>query len=609
MSHKYFLSTVGLGLLLSACGGGSSSNSGTSTPSPTPTADTVAPVVSFDPSTLTLDSGSTGTSTLTATDNTAVTSGPTVSCTNGGAFDISTNTFSAPAVTVDTTSVCTATTQDAAGNEGTASLTVTITAPPTAITLAGVVHKGVVIGAPIRILDAADGADGAPLVTGVTAADGSYSLTIPEDAVVSDLLVVEALLANAQMICDAANCVNEGGVEFGGAFTIPADGTGPNDSPRTLTAAVPTPEIGLTEVNVNIFTHYQLLDMVGLALARQATNGGEAIIIPEDYASTRATTAAIFALPDEDFFAVPFVDITAPITSTDSNSIYSALVGGGLLGAALEAVEPFEAISIFQGHIVTDNVLANETTDNNQIISLQDIYQNATEVGTSLGNTTNVFTIAEDAIADRLAEIDAAAGNGIVSPDGNLPTLQTELTFLSDSRDFLANDFSANLSIVNPDILNFTAVVNEGPGSEFFNAFSSTPTSVEIAIDNPPAGTFELSVTFDTGLAVPNTDTIVLNITAPVISIADDTVQLSQTPGDSVQLTIDNPETSIITGVSISGTGSDFFVVDGVQDTFFNLLLNEASSVPNDTYELTFEITSSTSAASTTDIVSVTVVP
>jgi len=115
-------------LLLSACssGGGSS----TPTPTPTPVADTTAPSVSFSPATLTVQSEATGSSTLSATDARGVTTGPTVSCTNGGAFDVATNVFTAAAVTSDTTSECTATAGDAAGNTGTGTLTVTMTPPP-----------------------------------------------------------------------------------------------------------------------------------------------------------------------------------------------------------------------------------------------------------------------------------------------------------------------------------------------------------------------------------------------------------------------------------------------------------------------------------------------
>lgn len=256
LKSKIVLSTAISALVLSACGGGSGSSSGTTTPT-TPTTDNTAPTVTFNPTSLTVDSEATGESSLTATDNVSVTTGPTVSCTNGGSF--SGSTFTAPTVTAETTSVCTATASDAAGNEGSATLTVTITPPPppSIFTLEGHVVKGAILGAPLGILDAVNpisDADSA-LVESVTAADGSYSLTIPEGTQVTDLLIVSSLLGSAQMICDAANCLSEGGINFGDPLLIPAD-SDPNFT-KFLSAAIPTPEaFGTTEVNVNMFSHY-----------------------------------------------------------------------------------------------------------------------------------------------------------------------------------------------------------------------------------------------------------------------------------------------------------------------------------------------------------------
>lgn len=127
---KIYISVAIGALALTACGGGSSSSgssSGGSTTPPTPVADTTAPSISFSPSSLTVESGMTGSSTLSATDAVGVTSGPTVSCTNGGSY--SGSTFTAPTVTADVSSVCTATASDAANNSGTATLTVNVTAP------------------------------------------------------------------------------------------------------------------------------------------------------------------------------------------------------------------------------------------------------------------------------------------------------------------------------------------------------------------------------------------------------------------------------------------------------------------------------------------------
>ncbi|MBC6404107.1 MAG: hypothetical protein GDA35_10950, partial [Hyphomonadaceae bacterium] len=88
--------------------------------------ETEAPEVSFSPATLAVDSGGTGSSTLTATDNVGVTRGPSVTCTRGS---FANDTYTAPDVNADTMATCTATAFDAAGNRGRARLTVTITAP------------------------------------------------------------------------------------------------------------------------------------------------------------------------------------------------------------------------------------------------------------------------------------------------------------------------------------------------------------------------------------------------------------------------------------------------------------------------------------------------
>ena len=136
--HKFYVSAMTvLALGLTACGGGGSSSSGTVTPPPPPpppVADTTAPTVSFNPTSLSAVGGGSAASTLSASDNVGITSGPTTNCTNGGTF--SGNTFTAPIVTTATTSECTATASDAAGNSSTAVLTVSITPDTTAPTLA-----------------------------------------------------------------------------------------------------------------------------------------------------------------------------------------------------------------------------------------------------------------------------------------------------------------------------------------------------------------------------------------------------------------------------------------------------------------------------------------
>jgi len=124
------LSTLSLAsaLLLSACGGGSSGGGTTPTPPPppAPAADTTAPTITLSAGNTSLQSGQQTTLTISATDNIGVTSGPTVSCSNDGIYDSAAGTFTAPIVSAETTSICTVTANDAAGNEATETISFTI---------------------------------------------------------------------------------------------------------------------------------------------------------------------------------------------------------------------------------------------------------------------------------------------------------------------------------------------------------------------------------------------------------------------------------------------------------------------------------------------------
>lgn len=187
-----YMSLFATGLLISCGGGGGSTEGGSFTP-PTPVVDVTNPVLSFSPNTLSVASGATAASTLSASDNVGIASGPTVSCTNGGSF--ASNIFTAPAVTVQTTSVCTATASDAAGNSGSATLTATVNPPvaTTPVTITGKVtfdfvphntttnglnYAGTtqkpVRGASVEIVDASN----TVLDTDVTTATGDYSVTV-----------------------------------------------------------------------------------------------------------------------------------------------------------------------------------------------------------------------------------------------------------------------------------------------------------------------------------------------------------------------------------------------------------------------------------------------
>ncbi|MBC6412306.1 MAG: hypothetical protein GDA39_05185, partial [Hyphomonadaceae bacterium] len=153
------------GLALAACSDSDDDVVTPPPPPPPPPADTAMPAVSFSPATLTVDSGGTGSSTLAATDNVGVTTGPTVTCDQGTFAD---DTYTAPVVSADTMATCTATASDAANNEGTGTLTISITREMTA---------PVVAFSPDALVDVASGATVELTVTAMDDVDGDL---VPE---------------------------------------------------------------------------------------------------------------------------------------------------------------------------------------------------------------------------------------------------------------------------------------------------------------------------------------------------------------------------------------------------------------------------------------------
>lgn len=177
---------------LMACNGGGSNQDTPSGPMSGSMNDTTPPTVSFSPATLSIAAGETATSTLLTSDNIAVTTGPTVSCTNGGLYDIASNTFTAPLVATATTSVCTATASDAAGNQGSALLTVTVAPLPMTAscprTLPAVTAD---------TCDISTSTGDAMLLRG----DVVYASGLTTDA--------EILIDNENIICTGCDCSNE----------------------------------------------------------------------------------------------------------------------------------------------------------------------------------------------------------------------------------------------------------------------------------------------------------------------------------------------------------------------------------------------------------------
>ena len=209
LKSKIYATAAFYALTLTACGGGSGSSTSGTPNSSAPPADTAAPNVSFNPTTLTVESNMIGTSTLTTTDNVGITTGPTITCTNAGSF--SGSTFTAPIITVDTISECTATAGDAAGNSASATLTVTIIAPNVAPVASATANPVAISGGQPFVLDASGSTDAngdnltynwvqtsGTVVTIETATDAVQNLMAP-DITTNETLEFEVTVSDGEL--------------------------------------------------------------------------------------------------------------------------------------------------------------------------------------------------------------------------------------------------------------------------------------------------------------------------------------------------------------------------------------------------------------------------
>ncbi len=110
-------------LVLAACGGGGGGGSSNTGGNGGPTADTTPPTLTIAPASDSVESGDTLAFTVTAQDARDGAVQWTLSCTQG---TVASGTLTAPEVDVDTTIECTAIATDAAGNQGSATTSITV---------------------------------------------------------------------------------------------------------------------------------------------------------------------------------------------------------------------------------------------------------------------------------------------------------------------------------------------------------------------------------------------------------------------------------------------------------------------------------------------------
>ena len=150
---------------------------------------------------------------------------------------------------------------------------------PSTINLTGVAAKGVMQNANIVVFDPftqteeLDDEGEGLLGHGVTNANGEFSISVETTETTGDFLAIAALFEGATMICDAhSGCI--GGAAFGEPVALSAEEGGID----ALFAIFPKPAPGADAVaNLNLFTHMQLLRMLGIALEtpRETPEGEE----------------------------------------------------------------------------------------------------------------------------------------------------------------------------------------------------------------------------------------------------------------------------------------------------------------------------------------------
>ncbi|MBC6413227.1 MAG: hypothetical protein GDA39_10360, partial [Hyphomonadaceae bacterium] len=275
--------------------------------------DTEPPLLTFTPATLAVNSGGEGSLTLTATDNLDDTVTPTVMCTDGGSFNMETNTYTAPDVDADTTATCTATATDAAGNAGTATLTVTVTAPDTESPVLTFTPDALTVASGGTVKSTFTATDNVGVTSGPVLSCTHGSFSVDTDTYTAPDVDVDTIAQCTAAATDAAG----------------------NSGTATLTVTITVPD---TEPPVLAFTPETLDDVASgatVASTLTATDNADSTITP-----TVTCTQGSFA---NNTYTAPVVsaDTTATCTATASDAAGNAAEPVTLtISVAKETVAP-----------------------------------------------------------------------------------------------------------------------------------------------------------------------------------------------------------------------------------------------------------------------------
>lgn len=526
MSFRAFL-VASSAIFLTACGGGGGGNQ-VSLGSSAATPDRIAPELTFSSGSISVESGQTQSNDLRVTDNVAITSSPTVTCTNGGVFE--NNIFTAPTVTDEVEVTCEASLTDAAGNTGYASFTATITPEPDEVTftVTGSAFKGLFLGAPVLITDAND-PDIVLAETTTSETDGRFDIALTYEGRLNvDYLRVEVKGGEqAQMICDAApGC---GGAAFGDPFAI--------DSNFGLIGMYPVPANG-GELTADLSMVTDLsASLVEAPVNNDALEG----------ALIKTKTLFGFAA---DMESITALDVMQAGASGTQESARLALISGGLLQSLYETgQEPGLAYNSFRDEFQENlgEIIVKESVDDGTVISLEDIYSNIEIMRSVVSSQSENLNAAFDEIEAELIVIDTEVIADRLTTSGALPLKDIQAPSLSFTPETVSvvsgetvsvaaqiTDADPNAYLTSSECTGGSYDIDTGlytsPSNVFQNAAFICTVGVQDTSGNVGSGTFSVSMTgaADTEAPLvsfdPNTFTIASGQTSEFALTATDNV-------------------------------------------------------------------------------------
>jgi len=260
---------------------------------------------------------------------------------------------------------------------------ITIENDALAITLNGQVSKGLVTNTDVELLSVDNLIFGNREIIDPVEIDetGNYSFTVLPSTDFEELLRFEVEGDGANMVCDAPQGCNE--FAFGEIFEVEDD--------LDLRALIDVPPLGSTQiVNINIMTT--------LATSRAGELNGFSRVSPENLSDAREDVASVLGLDNQIFSAVPFIDVTQPITSNDENAVRIAIMSGGILGATFLHSDPdddedyLEELDDFIDEFGERQVFCRDAPDQ-PTISIEDIMAQSLEIANINGDqlTQNFF--------------------------------------------------------------------------------------------------------------------------------------------------------------------------------------------------------------------------